>query len=97
MLVVVNKLVGNAAIGFGGREPAHWQAERMQVYVTHSLEVEVVRIHGGKGRSEAGGKQACVLALASETGQFTTMAFELLDDYLHQFRSSSNFLQSKAF
>lgn len=92
--MMVNELVGNAAVGFGGREPAHWQAERMQVYVTHSLKVEVIRIHEGKGLSDAGGMQACVLALVSEIGQYTTMVFNFrcfFFFFLHRFRSFSNF------
>lgn len=51
MLVVVGELVDDAAAGLGWGEPAHGQTQRMQVYVTHSLKVEVVGIHGGPGRT----------------------------------------------
>lgn len=43
-------MVGDAAVGLGGGEPADGQAQRMEVHVAHSLKVEVVGIHGGLGR-----------------------------------------------
>lgn len=49
-MLVMSKLVGNAAVGLGWGEPADRQAQRMQVHVAHSLKVEVVGIHGGLGR-----------------------------------------------
>ena len=53
-VLVVGKLVDDAAVGLGWGEPADGQAQRMQVHVAHSLKVEVVGIHGGLGWMVAG-------------------------------------------
>ena len=50
-MLVIGKLVDDAAVGLGWGKPADRQAQRMQVYVAHSLKVEAVGIHGGLGQS----------------------------------------------
>lgn len=46
-VLVMGKLVGNAAVGLGWGEPADGQAQGMQIHVAHPLKVKGVGIHEG--------------------------------------------------
>lgn len=49
-VLVVGKLLDDAAAGLGWGKPADRQAQRMQVHVAHSLKVQAVGIHEGTGQ-----------------------------------------------
>lgn len=49
-VLVVGKLLDDAAVGLGWGKPGDRQAQRMQVHVAHSLKVQAVGIHEGMGQ-----------------------------------------------